>query len=835
MDYYTNTFMQRGKMYVRGIQNGKQVKQVVNYKPYLFIPTTEHTKYKNIHGSPVGKIDFDSVDDAKEFQKKYENIDGMPIYGMTHFIYPFMYDTFPGEIKYDPSAISVVSLDIETVVGDVDIATAIQTTPNEVTAITISRNGKKAVFGCGDYTPHEDNITYYKCKNEYQLFQKFLDIWNSYDYSPDVLTGWNVEFFDVPYLVGRIRMVLGEDAAKRLSPWQMLREYDVEIKGRKMTSYYMMGITVLDWMALYKKFTYTSQESYRLDHIAKVELGDQKLDYKAQGYTSLQDLYERNFQLYVEYNIHDVHIVDRLEDKMKLIELVFAIAYDAKVNYQDTLASVRQWDVIIHNYLMQRNIVVGNQKKSGRSDDSLVGGYVKDPKTGMHRWMVSFDLNSLYPHLIQQYNISPETFVEKMWDFLSIDQLLRVRDTGLQGSEYSYAANGCVYRKDKQGFLGAIMAKMYDDRVVYKKQMIEAKKMYEKTKDPKLAKEIARLNNLQMAKKIQLNSAYGALGNKYFRWYDINHAEAITMSGQLSIRWIADRMNEYLNKLCGTTDYDYIIASDTDSIYVTLAPLVDKIMPDETDTKKIVEVLDKFCLSKIEPFIDKAYLELSVRMNAYAQKMFMKREAIADKAIWTAKKRYILNVWNQEGVAYDSAKLKMSGIEAVKSSTPQSCRDNIKKALNLVMNESETTLQTFIADFRKMFTQLPFEEVAFPRGVSDLDKYETKDIETYASGTPIHVRGSILYNRMLERHGLGNKYEQITNGDKVKFCYMKTPNPARTNVISCPSELPSEFDLEKYIDYPMQFDKAFIAPLQGILDVIGWKSEKIATLEDFFS
>ena len=835
MDYYTNTFIQRGKMYVRGIQNGRQVKQIIDYKPYLFIPTTERTKYANIHGSPVGKIDFDSVDDAKEFQKKYENIDGMPIYGMSHFIYPFMYDAFPGEIKYDPSAISVVSLDIETVVGDVDIATAIQTTPNEVTAITISRNGKKAVFGCGDYTPHEDNITYYKCRNEYQLLQKFLEVWNSYEYSPDVLTGWNVEFFDVPYLVGRIRMILGEDAAKRLSPWQMLREYDVEIKGRKMTSYYMMGITVLDWMALYKKFTYTSQESYRLDHIAKVELGDQKLDYKAQGYTSLQDLYERNFQLYVEYNIHDVHIVDRLEDKMKLIELVFAIAYDAKVNYQDTLASVRQWDVIIHNYLMQRNIVVGNQKKSGRSDDSLVGGYVKDPKTGMHRWMVSFDLNSLYPHLIQQYNISPETFVEKMWDFLSIDQLLRVRDTGLQGSEYSYAANGCVYRKDKQGFLGAIMAKMYDDRVVYKKQMIEAKKKYEKNKTPELAKEIARLNNLQMAKKIQLNSAYGALGNKYFRWYDINHAEAITMSGQLSIRWIADRMNEYLNNLCGTTDYDYIIASDTDSIYVTLAPLVDKIMPNETDTKKIVEVLDKFCVGKIEPFIDNAYLNLAVRMNAYDQKMFMKREAIADKAIWTAKKRYILNVWNQEGVAYDSAKLKMSGIEAVKSSTPQACRDNIKKALNLVMNENETVLQQFIADFRKEFTQLPFEEVAFPRGVSDLDKYETKDIETYASGTPIHVRGSILYNRMLERHGLGNKYEQITNGDKVKFCYMKTPNPARTNVISCPSELPPEFGLEKYIDYPTQFDKAFIAPLQGILDVIDWKSEKQSTLEDFFN
>jgi DNA polymerase elongation subunit (family B) len=720
--------------------------------------------------------------------------------------------------------------------GEEDMATSIATTPNEITAITISRNGYKSVFGCKDYVEHQENIKYYRCKSEYHLLQVFLEIWNSSDYRPDVLTGWNVEFFDIPYLVGRILKVLGQEAVNRMSPWGFIRPYDVEIKGRRVTSYNMMGITVLDWMALYKKFSYTNQESYRLDHIAKMVLGDQKLDYKAQGYTSLDDLYERNYQMYVEYNIHDVEIVDRLEAKEKLIELVFAMAYDAKVNYQDCLASVRQWDVIIHNYLMERNIVVP-QGKNAQGDDELVGGYVKDPKVGMHRWVVSFDLNSLYPHLIQQYNISPEMFIEKKWDFMTIEQLLTVKDLGMSGSDYSYAANGCVYRKDKQGFLGAIMHKMYDDRVVYKKQMIEVKKEYEKTKDESLKREISRLHNMQQSKKIQLNSAYGALGNKYFRWYDINHAEAITMSGQLSIRWIADRMNEYLNKVCKTTrKVDFIIASDTDSIYVTLAPLVDMMIPkhEQTDTKKITEMVDKFCVSKIEPFIDKSYQELADRMNAFAQKMFMKREAIADKAIWTAKKRYILNVWNQEGVAYDEAKLKMSGIEAVKSSTPQACRDSLKKAFGVIMNSDETALQKYIAQFRDEFNTMDFQSIAFPRGISNLSSYNTRDQESYKSGTPIHVRGSILYNRMLKAKKLGNKYEKITNGDKIKFCYLKLPNPTQMNVIASPAELPDELGLSQYIDYKLQFEKAFLAPLEGILNVIGWSVEKQSTLEDFF-
>ena len=831
MQFYTSVIQNKNKMLVRGIDNGKPVKRIYDYSPYLFVPTKKESKFRTPTGQPVGKMDFPSIWEAKDFIKQYESVEGMPIFGMTNFLYSFIFDMFKGEIKYDPSLVSVCSLDIETKMGEEDIATAIQTTPNEVTAITLGRNGKKTVLGCGDFVTDDPNINYIKCKNEFHLLQVFLEIWNSVEYSPDVVTGWNIEFFDIPYLVGRIIKILGEEAVKRLSPWGQIRPYEVEIKGKRVTSYEMKGVSILDYMALYKKFTYQNQESYRLDHICFVELGEKKIDYKDEGYVNLNDLYERNFQLFIEYNIHDVKLVEMLEDKLKLIELVFALAYDAKVNYNDTLASVRQWDVMIHNYLLERNIVVPQQKPSMVTE--LVGGYVKEVKTGMHRWLVSFDLNSLYPHLIQQYNISPEMFIKRLAGFPSIDQILA--GTAIPKTEWSIAANGCAYSKEKQGFLAAIMAKMYDDRVIYKKQMLEVKKEYEKTKDKSLLKEISRLDNMQMAKKIQLNSAYGALGNKYFRWFDINHAEAITMSGQLSIRWIADRMNEWLNKLCKTTNHDFIVASDTDSIYVCLDKLVDMVFTDQSDTKKIVGWLDKVCLEKMEPFIDKSYQDLANHMGAFAQKMHMKRECVADKAIWTAKKRYILNVWNQEGVSYDKAKLKMSGIEAVKSSTPQACRDALKKAFDIIMNQSETALQTYIAEFKEDFKKLPFETIAFPRGVTNVSQYMRRGQEMFASGTPIHVKGSILYNKLIDDMKVRDKYETIANGDKIKFAYLKQPNPYRINVISAPGQLPQEFKLQQYIDYDLQFSKSYIDPLSIILDSIGWSVEKKSTLDDFFS
>jgi DNA polymerase elongation subunit (family B) len=581
---------------------------------------------------------------------------------------------------------------------------------------------------------------------------------------------------------------------------------------------------------LYKKFTYTNQESYRLDHIAFVELGQKKLDHSE--FDTFREFYTKDWQKFVDYNIKDVELVDQLEDKMKLIELCLTMAYDAKVNYNDVFYQVRTWDAIIYNYLKKRNIVIPPKDKSSK-DDKFAGAYVKEPIPGIYNWVVSFDLNSLYPHLIMQYNISPETLVETRHSSASVERILG-KQISING-DFCVCANGAQYRKDIRGFLPELMEKMYNDRVVFKKKMLTAKQQYEKTPTKELEKEIARCNNIQMAKKISLNSAYGAIGNQYFRYYKLANAEAITLSGQVSIRWIESKMNQYLNRILKSKDIDYVIASDTDSIYLNMGPLVENVYKGrETTREKVVGFLDKICKMELEPYIESSYQELAEYVNAYDQKMQMKRENIADRGIWTAKKRYILNVWDSEGVRYEQPKLKIMGLEAVKSSTPAPCRQMIKDGLKLIMTKTEDDLIDYIDQSRKKFNSLSVEEISFPRTVNDVVKH--KAVNTiYGKGTPIHVRGALLYNHIIKEKKLDKKYATIQNGEKIKFCYLKLPNPIRENVISYVQEFPRELGLDKYIDYELQFNKAFLEPMRVILDAIGWRIEKTLTLESFFA
>jgi DNA polymerase elongation subunit (family B) len=434
-----------------------------------------------------------------------------------------------------------------------------------------------------------------------------------------------------------------------------------------------------------------------------------------------------------------------------------------------------------------------------------------------------------------QYNISPETLLEERHPTATVDRILDEEINFELYKDNAVCANGAMFRKDVRGFLPELMEKMYGDRVIFKKRMLQAKQEYEKTPTKALEKEIARCNNIQMAKKISLNSAYGAIGNQYFRYYKLANAEAITLSGQVSIRWIESKMNQYLNKLLSTTDEDYVIASDTDSIYLNLGPLVDKFFASKSGDKvAIVGLLDKICEDKFEPYIDKCYSDLASYVSAYDQKMQMKRENIAERGIWTAKKRYILNVWDSEGVRYEEPKLKMMGIEAVKSSTPAPCRKMIKDALKLMMNGTEDEVIDFIDKCREDFKKLPPEQISFPRSVSDVVKYRSSS-DIYSKGTPIHCRGALLFNHYIKQHKLDNKYSLIQNGEKIKFCYLKKPNIIHENIISFIQDFPTELGLDKYIDYDLQFEKSFLEPMKAILDAIGWNVEKTVNLELFFS
>ena len=427
------------------------------------------------------------------------------------------------------------------------------------------------------------------------------------------------------------------------------------------------------------------------------------------------------------------------------------------------------------------------------------------------------------------------------WDTIaSYDKIIEKEfDTSLlKRDDLTVTPNIMFFKRDSQGFLPEILEDLYNRRKTSKKKMIECQQKLqtaEGSEKQNYLNLISKHSNDQLARKVQLNSAYGALGNQYFRFYDLRIAEAVTKSGQLSIRWIESKINKYLNTLLETTDEDFVVASDTDSIYITLDSLVNVAFGNgagEVAPETVVDFLDKVCSEKLEPYIDECYDELADYMNAYQQKMVMKREAIASKGLWTAKKRYVLSVYNNEGVSYSEPKLKVMGLEAIKSSTPEVCRQKIKDALGIIMNGKEDDAQQFIENFKNEFCSLPPEDIAFPRGVNGINKYE--DNGAYIKGTPIHVKGSIIYNRLIQKHDLNLSYQIISDGDKIKFLYLNKPNPCGESVISIQNNLPKEFGLDAYVDYDKQFVKAFLDPVKVLLDCMGWKSEKSNTLERFF-
>ena len=861
--FYTNVQMYGNSILLRGYDNGERFNTRQSFSPTLYVTSRKESEWKTLDGEMVQPVMPGTIRESREFLKKYDGVDNFNVYGNERFIFQYIADNYPGEIKFDTAKMKMITVDIEveSEYGFPDPENAAE----EVLLITVQDYNTKKIITWGQTKHGEfDNkdlkTEFRRCHDEFHLLSSFLDWWSKD--TPDVVTGWNLEYYDIPYLCNRISRIMGDKMMKQLSPWKLVSEEKHFIKGQEKLYFDIAGVTQLDYLNLYKKFTYTNQESYRLDHIANVELGQKKLDHSE--FDTFKDFYSKGWQKFVEYNIIDVELVDRMEDKMKLIDLAITMAFDAKVNFRDVFYQVRMWDTIIYNHLREKNIVIPPKVKVDK-DAKYAGAYVKEPIPGKYDYVVSFDLNSLYPHLIMQYAISPETHIgmddlnamiyqaenEDSTDAEKLDAMYKVRELSgkidvykvlnkeldmspLKVLDWTMTANGAIYRRVK-GMLPELMEKMYAERVIFKKRMLAAKQLNETKPSKALVKEISRCNNIQMAKKISLNSAYGAIGNQYFRYFKLANAEAITLSGQTSIRWIENKLNAFMNKTLKTEDVDYVIASDTDSIYLHVGPIVDKVFGDkEVDKEKIVNALDGFCQAKVEPFIDKSYQELAHYVNAYDQKMQMKRENIADRGIWTAKKRYILNVWDSEGVRYSQPKLKMMGIEAVKSSTPAPCREMIKEALKLMMEGTEEEVIDYIESCRLKFKMMPPEEVSFPRTVSDVKKYKSP-VTIYGKGTPIHSRGALIYNHYIKKNELDRKYSLISNGDKIKFCYLKVPNKLGENVISFISVFPRELGIEKYVDYDLQFSKSFLEPLKIILDSIGWSFEKTVTLESFFS
>ena len=830
MSFYTSVVRYGNSLLYRGYTDtGKRVYKKEHFSPRLFVPAKVDTKWRGLDGSVIGPVDFNNMREAKQWLEQYKDVSGFNIYGNPNFLQQFVAHKWPHDIEWDRDMINVTTIDIETAYEDGFPEP--EKANQEVLAITCKNNidGVYRVWGLKDYDAEKaliKPVKYVKCRDEVDLLLKFLDFWSDHDKCPDVVTGWNVKFFDIPYLVNRVANVLGIDQIQKFSPWGMVDFQKVVKRGREQITYKLQGVQVLDYLDLFQKFGYSygTQESYKLDHIAYVVLGEKKLSFEESG--SLRNLYKDDFQRYIDYNMKDVELVDRLEEKMGLITLAMTVAYKGGVNYQDTFGTVGIWESIIYRKLFsQKTMPMIEPDEMGVRD--FEGGYVKPPQVGMHDWVVSFDLNSLYPNIIVQWNMSPETLNKNPKHNKPSGVDLYLNADQPQSDKFAVAANGSTYRKDIDGVVPNIIVDYYDERKSVKNMMIAAEKSYQKEKTVELEKEINRLTNQQMAIKILMNSLYGAIGNKYFRYYDLRIAEGITLTGQMAIKWAEKAVNKELNKIL-KTNKDYVIAMDTDSLYINFGPLVKQL-----DPKDPVKFLDKICVEHFEPAIAKAYDKLFNLMNCHKPRMEMGREVIADRGIWTAKKRYILNVHNSEGIQYAQPKLKIMGIEAIKSSTPEIVRDKFKEIFDVIISGSEADAQNFIQKFKQDFKSRSPEEVAFPRSVSNISDW--RDRKTiYKKGSPIHVRGSLVYNKALKESGMMHKYEAIQNGTRIKFCYMKKPNQIKENVIAFPDVLPKEFGLHKHVDYDKQFEKTFIEPLELILNSIGWKAEEQASLEDFF-
>ena len=827
--FYTSVERTANDILYVGYDGKRRVVEKVRFQPTLFIPTRNKTKYRTLDGYTVDSIQPGSMMDCRDFIRETE-ADNFRIYGNRDYVAQFIGDKFPNGCIPDTSVMNITYIDIEVQSDQGFPEPSLAQQP--VTAITIKNNLDDTFYtwGIGGFDADnsivcDKHIEYIRCQDEYVLLKSFLTHWQKN--VPDIVSGWNSEEFDIPYLVNRVARVLGEDQTRKFSIFNIKPE-------ARDTSYNILGTSQLDFMLLFKKFGYTygNQESYKLDNIANVVLGEKKLDYSE--YSSLAALYRENHQKFIDYNIRDTQLVERMNEKTGLIDLALTLAHKANATYVTAFGSVKIWDTYIYNVLKKHDVVLSPQDEVS-GDRRIEGAYVKDPQKGMHEWVCSFDLNSLYPHLIMQYNMSPETIMDGVLPGVDVETLLRRVDLNIP-KDTCVASTGQLFSTKSHGVFPQIVDSLYNERTVVKKKALDAKQRLENTaKDQvfergQIEKDIARFDNEQMAVKIMMNSLYGAMSNKWFRYYDIRMAEAITISGQLTIRWAENTINKYLNNLLKTDGVDYVIAIDTDSLYVRMGDLVKQVMPDETDQDKICKFIDKVAEQKIEPLLAKTYETLKEYVHAYDQRMHMKREVIASKVIFTGKKRYIANVLNNEGVQYAKPKIKITGIESVRSSTPQVCRKLIEKTLSLIMNEDEFAVQKFIEIARGEFQKLNPEDVAFPRGVSNLWKQQKEGV-----GIPIHVRASRRYNQLIKELNINNKYEEIKNGDKVKFTYLKMPNPAKQNVIAFPIILPPEFDLKRFVDYDTQFDKSYVDPIRHILDAIGWSVERTNTLEDFFN
>lgn len=873
---YTSVRSGGNRIFVRTSDGANVVVKNTQFAPDLYMTTRKQTncKFKTISGELLEQMPTHDIKDARA--KCFEYSDLMPLYAQPNIAYEYIRKQFrkPNILPITKKDVYGLNWDIETGRDDQGYS-PVDEARCPITGISAkdSRSDRYRVWSTKEldgvrleevkqqylektgFDFDLSKIVYIQCEDEKDLLLKFHQFWtNEY---PDYLTGWNITGYDIPYYINRLEVVFGPDIGTglrlQLSPFGSVYEKELRHYNKISITYDIVGINDLDLITLYKKFTYGGQESYTLEHIGFAELKRTKLDYSE--VSNLQNLFDQDFSKFVFYNVLDVNIVDGLDDKLKLVDLVMSLAYKTGANWTDMISPVKTWDVLIYNTLADNNIMIPF-KVTPPHRESYVGAYVKEPVARRYRWILSFDLNSLYPHLQMQYNLSPDRFIPheqlpaEVLHYINqmphetvhkIDWMLagNLDNTLFKKHDISITPNGQCWKRGGDGFIPKILNGLYAERSQRKQEMLSLQQQIEdgfipEADVPATKNEIARLNTLQMALKILMNSEYGAMANEYFRHFSLEIAEAITSSGQLAIRWAGNYLNDYMNKICATTDKEYVFYMDTDSLYVEFDTFVEKYNLNQGTLGETTDILNKVATDKIEPEIERIYKGLALYTNAHNQKMVMKREVIADQGVWTAKKRYALNVHDSEHVRYAEPKIKIMGLESVRSSIPQPCRDAYKEAVKLTLTQDESTVQNYVAEFEDHYRSAELMDIAFPRGVNNIEKWIGEN-GMPISRCPIHVRASIVFNKFIDDHHITD-IEKIKSGDKIKYVYLKDGNPLRSHVVGFPSFMPQDLKdiILKHIDYRTQFEKSFLTPISNFVQVVKWNPVYENTLEQFF-
>lgn len=832
MKYYTGCTLKGNKVLVRGYRNGERFTESISFKPSLFIRTEKDSKYKTLKNVKVKKMIFDTLYDCREFLDQYRELEDCPIYGNTDFITQYLMESYPNEIEYDLKQIKIAYLDLEC---ESENGFPNLDNPNEkVNLMSIRISGVTHVIS---FIP----ITLPDCKvhmvsNEKELLKKTFEILSIEDV--DIITGWNIKLFDMPYIIGRALLYFEQKEIESWMPFNLMKFRETDIGGKKYKVYEFPGYTILDYMDLYKKFSGTNQESYALQNIAKVELDAQKLDYSEYG--SLREFYKKNFQKFAEYNVQDAILVERLDNKLKLIDLAVSIAYEAKITYDTVFFATRIWETICCDYLMQRNIVPP-LKRSYNKDEQFVGAYVKDVTPGLYKNVVSFDATSLYPSIIIQWNISPETCTKAdssmNADYFMSDNKKDLPDLLEEAESINscLACNGSTFTRDIQGFIPILIERTFNQRKEAKSRMIELEKEYEQTKNKDLLPRIAAFKIRQSVKKILANSLYGCLGNPAFVYSSPELATAVTVTGQVIIRKAEMAMNDYIQGL--TKDKkDYVLAVDTDSVYLNLDSIVQKIS-EKTKISNITDFINQICEQKIQPELTKEMELLAHCLGCRENKIVFKREAIASSGMFIAKKRYALLVQDLEGVRFSEPKLKIMGLETARSSTPLVVRNKLKDCIKIILTTTPEELRKYVDEFYNDFMVMPIEDIAAPRGVKGIEKY-TDNTKIYKLGTPIATKAALLHNAYVKKLNLQKDVPLIKENEKIKFIFVKVPNPygmaGKDAVIGFIGKPPKEFQLNSFADKKKQFEKTFREPLDNILQAINWSINKEINLESLF-